>query len=99
VNEEAMRRFVPQRYRKKKSIKTLSYIMQTALCSILMTKRLMLDGKVAFYCKVVRYTPNRIHGQNAEFVNITYSLVTMGFKGLNYFEDLCFEVDSTSSVI
>jgi len=46
----------------------------------------MLDGKVAVYFKVVRYTPNRIHGQNAEFINITYSLVTMDFKRLNYFE-------------
>jgi hypothetical protein len=61
---------------------------------MLMIKRLMLDGKVAVYCKVVRYTPNRIHGQHAECLNITYiltvSLVTMGFEGLNYFEDFVF---------
>jgi len=63
----------------------------------------MLDAKVAFNCKVVRYTLNRIHGQNAEFVNITYiltvSLVNIGFKGLNYFEDFVIAVDSTSSVV
>jgi len=79
--------FGPQRHKKKK-YKDFSYVTQTALCSILMIKRLMLDGRATVYCKVVRYTPNRIHGQNAEFVNITYSLVTTGFKGLNYFEYL-----------
>jgi hypothetical protein len=57
----------------------------------LMIKRLMLDGKVAAYCESVRYTPNRIHGKHAEFVNTTYiltvSLVTIGFEVFNYFKD------------
>jgi hypothetical protein len=63
----------------------------------------MLDGKVVVDCEVVRYTSNRIHAQNVEFVNITYFLtailVTIGFKRINYFEDFVIEGNSTSSVV
>jgi hypothetical protein len=94
VNEEALARVWPQRHRKKK--KNNEFFLPHAVRSVFqfMIKRLILEGTVAVYCKVVRYTPNRIHGQNAEFVKITYiltvSLVTMGFNGLTDFEDFVF---------
>jgi len=63
----------------------IEYITQTALCSILMIERLMLDRKVAVYCKAVLFTPNRIHGQNVEFVNLIDEFGNHGVQRIKLF--------------